>query len=147
MYIDPLALDVSKYIPENQQPDVYYIWYAQVGLWIQRDVADSLAAVNAEAKNVLDAPVKRLMKIDVVEQQSGLAFVTDQSVASNGRSPRGGSGGGMMPGMMGMRGGYESSEPAAAAAPGGAVPKDFTLSPTGRVSSTAAGFGAFVFLT
>ncbi|HWB54762.1 MAG TPA: hypothetical protein VG722_11240, partial [Tepidisphaeraceae bacterium] len=44
------------------------IWYAQLGLWIQQDVAQAINRTNADFKNVIQAPVKRLMKIDVSAQ-------------------------------------------------------------------------------
>lgn len=134
MYIDPLALDASKAM-DVSRPNADQIWYAQVGLWVQQDVAQSLAAANAQAKNLLEAPVKRLVKLDVLEQQnSGIVYVMDKSMSARAGSM--GRGGAMMPGMMGMGGGGYSDSPSSGSSDvGGPIPKDYTLSPTGRITS------------
>jgi len=44
-------------------PDEASIWFAQLGLWIEEDVAQSLADINKNAKSVIDAPVKHLLKL------------------------------------------------------------------------------------
>jgi hypothetical protein len=38
-------------------------WYWQLGYWIIEDVFDTIRSSNAGARNVLDAPVKRLMQV------------------------------------------------------------------------------------
>jgi hypothetical protein len=128
MYIDIGALDISKFITDNQRPDTNQIWYAQVGLWTQADIAASIAAANAGAKSILDAPVKRLLKLDIIETQAGGCYILDKSMGA-----RAGASGGRGAMMGGFGGGYD--EPAAA--PAGTIPKDFTISPSGRVTSAS----------
>ena len=38
-------------------------WYWQLGYWVIQDVFDTIAACNAESRNVLDSPVKRLIRV------------------------------------------------------------------------------------
>jgi hypothetical protein len=52
-------------------PDPSTIFAAQVQLWIQEDVAQSVAAANAQAQNVMDAPIKHLILCDVSDVMSG----------------------------------------------------------------------------
>jgi hypothetical protein len=120
------------------------MWYAQVSLWIQEDVARALAGANANSQNVMDAIVKRLISIDIArDQQTGNPYVIG---VQEGQQP-GGFGGmdpmmmdpGMGMGMGGFNGGMtpgaapaeqqvelpvESTQP---------LPTDFAMSPTGRV--------------
>lgn len=66
MYIDTGALVASPAMQEvGKAPAVDDIWYAQNMLWIAQDVADGISHVNASAKNVMDAPVKQLVKFEV----------------------------------------------------------------------------------
>jgi hypothetical protein len=69
MYVDPDALDYSPALQSAAQmgrpATPADIWFAQMGLWIEEDVAKAIANSNASAKNVLDAPVKRLIKIEL----------------------------------------------------------------------------------
>lgn len=67
VYMEPVALAVS---PELERPDpppaAEDLWYAQVGLWLQEDVAKAVAALNAGEKvNVTNAPVKQIIAVDV----------------------------------------------------------------------------------
>lgn len=41
------------------------MWYAQLGVWIDQDVAKAIARTNEGFKNVTQAPVKRLIKIGI----------------------------------------------------------------------------------
>jgi hypothetical protein len=50
------------------QPDDPTMWFAQVGAWVQEDVARAVAECNAKATSVLDAPVKHVLKIQVPAQ-------------------------------------------------------------------------------
>jgi hypothetical protein len=44
------------------------IWYAQLSLWIQQDVAKAIVRTNEGFANVIQAPVKQLVRIDVSNQ-------------------------------------------------------------------------------
>jgi hypothetical protein len=69
IYINPDAMDVYPGIlGVNQPPPAAVLYFSQVGLWVQQDVCEALADANKDAKNVLDAPVKHFVKIDVNEE-------------------------------------------------------------------------------
>lgn len=69
IYINPDAMDVYPNILGVTQPATgATVYFSQVGLWVQQDVCEALADANKDAKNVLDAPVKHLIKIDVTEE-------------------------------------------------------------------------------
>jgi hypothetical protein len=118
MYVDPGALDYSPALQTAAQtgrpPAPADIWFAQVGLWVEEDVAKAIAASNASAKNVLDATVKRLIKIELprVDKDSRDFYVL-------AAAPGGGAAGA----------GAAMPAPADPAAPVASV------SPTGRVSN------------
>ncbi len=65
IYVDPNAFTIQQGIEGSQAPNPENIWWAQQGLWIQQDVAEAIAATNSQATNVLNAPVKRLVALQV----------------------------------------------------------------------------------
>jgi hypothetical protein len=118
VYLSPEAL-VNATSPEvgrrEGTPASEDIWYAQVGLWVVEDLANAIAAANAGTKekplaDVTQAPVKQLVSIDI-------PFGSDQFV--------------MRPRPVSLDGTDPSIDTGAEDA--GTVPKDFALSPTGRV--------------
>ena len=118
IYTTPNAFELNTNIPDAGQPEPFHIWFAQVGLWVQEDIVDALNAANAGATSVLDAPVKRLVKIDLIDQPGASLFVAPAQA--------GGAPGEFQPNGV--------AAPAAAAAT-----KDFSMSPTGRISGGAGG--------
>lgn len=83
VYIDPTALSPISTI-KDQTPNDVTAFDAQVNLWVHQAFLSGIARANARASNVLDAPVKHLLKVEVPQ-----SFVPIPS-----------SGGGMpMPGM------------------------------------------------
>jgi hypothetical protein len=68
VYISPDTFDVNPNIAGAGRPDAVNIWWAQVGLWIQQDIAAAVLAANKNAKNVLDAPVKHVVQIRIQPQ-------------------------------------------------------------------------------
>jgi len=70
LYMNPDAMDVYPNIigmqnpPQNGAP----VYFAQVGLWVQKDVCEAIRDANKDAASVLEAPVKHLIKIDVTEE-------------------------------------------------------------------------------
>lgn len=91
--------------------DTDQIWWAQQALWVQLDVAHAIAATNASATNVTDAPVKNLVTLTIPMTYEGLSSSNAQ-MGEGGQAPAG---------------------PADGSAP---LTKVFTNSPTGRVSNT-----------
>ena len=70
VYMEPGAVSVSKpmYDP-NRKPLPSDIWYAQLGIWIQSDVARAITSANSTVVNgnILTNPVKRIVRIDVAD--------------------------------------------------------------------------------
>jgi hypothetical protein len=67
VYVSPDTFDLNPKIAGAGRPDADSIWWAQVGLWIQQDVAAAILATNKNAKNVIDAPVKHLVQFRMVQ--------------------------------------------------------------------------------
>lgn len=63
VYLDEVSLAASTAIQPGKVSNENEIWFAQVGLWIEEDVAKAIVAANKGAKNVLDAPVKHLYSL------------------------------------------------------------------------------------
>jgi hypothetical protein len=89
------------------------IWLAQLGLWVQQDVCTGIAEINKASTSVATSPVKELVVIEIPRGREIYA------------TP--GSGGAANPMGAPQTGGV------AANGPTDALPKDMTVSPTGRV--------------
>ena len=109
LYMENNAFDLNQNVTGVAAPNPVDIWYAQQTLWVQQDVAKAIAAANASSKNIIDAPVKQLIKLTI--PQSIYVFPP----GTNGGTP-----------------------PAAAPVEGADaadITKVPTVSPTGRVSN------------
>jgi hypothetical protein len=71
MYVANDAFAVNPTLTGNALPDTVDIWYSQMTLWIQQDVAHALQEANANATNILDAPVKHLWKLAIPSTSAG----------------------------------------------------------------------------
>ncbi len=91
MYIDADALDYSGALQTSAQtgqpPSALDIWIAQSGLWIEEDVARAIARTNADAKNILEATVKRLIKIQLPRADKDAASFYVHAGATTGGAP------------------------------------------------------------
>lgn len=58
------GLDATSATPKEDQ-----IWYAQVVLWIQQDVARAVAEANAGSRSIVTSPVKHVVKVNVMMMQ------------------------------------------------------------------------------
>jgi hypothetical protein len=103
IYLDEVSLAANTIIQPGVVPKKNDIWFAQVGLWIEQDVANAIVAANKGAKNILDAPVKHLYSLKL---------------------PFGGD--------MYIRGGTPGAEGAAVPTDANGAPQLFIASPTGR---------------
>lgn len=67
VYLDPDALEYHpKFAPTASAPaTIEEIWYAQNMLWIDQDVANAIKRINDGAKNIMDAPIKQLIKVSM----------------------------------------------------------------------------------
>jgi hypothetical protein len=117
IYVERDAFDfdptVQKAAVEGQPASPVDIWYAQMGLWIESDVAKAIAQANEQSQNVLSSPVKRLVKITLPRADQGFY---------------------VMPGAP-AGGGNPGNQPVAVQSVG---PETVVagVSPTGRVSKT-----------
>jgi hypothetical protein len=71
MYVANDAFAVNPVMTGNGLPATVDIWYSQMTLWIQQDVANALKEANANATNILDAPVKHLWKLTIPSAGTG----------------------------------------------------------------------------
>jgi hypothetical protein len=118
VYLEPNALGKSLAIanPANPQviPSATEMWFAQMALWVQQDVCNSIVTLNDSDpafKDVPTSPVKHLLAVDI---QPGPTMYVTRLGANGAPAPAGGEG-----------------APAADPAAGGG--KDYVLSPTGRI--------------
>ena len=129
MYVAPTALSVHPDLAGgkglNVAPSAQSIWLAQVGLWLQQDLVNSIAELNRNSKVVETSAVKEIVGINI---SPGLdLYVVPGGAAPGGQSTvdrAGGAGGG-----AGGAGPVSSVPTNGDADP---IPKDYTVSPTGR---------------
>lgn len=114
VYIDPGALDVHPRVLLNPQvpPNPVDIFWAQIGLWVQEDIARSIAEVNKGATNVMDAVVKRVVRIEIPDEFARASVQAQPS-------PDGGT----------------MEAPAVSSDPSAPIQPNYSVSPTGRVSN------------
>jgi len=73
VYVDPAGLTISPNVGVvGTPPEPSTIWWAQVGLWVQEDIAKAVLEINSQPRsdgtkpaNVMEAPVKEIVKITV----------------------------------------------------------------------------------
>ncbi len=115
--IDPVVASRQGGLP----PDPRKIWWSQLHLWVEEDVAHAIEDANAPAPDVTQAAIKRLIKLDLPPAEPGLLFT--------GRAGAMGAGAMSAPGMP-----VEPAAPAVAPDTNTPVPHDMKVSPSGRVS-------------
>ena len=113
VYLDHDAFGLNPNLVTASNPQLTDIWFAQMALWVQTDMATAVAALNHDSRGVGESTVKRILRLDM---GSGPAMY---------RYPRESAGGG-----LGGAGGVP-----AAADETSALPVEFAASPTGRVSN------------
>lgn len=88
IYLDPDAIDIAG----NLGPDVTkqatpeQMWYAQNMLWIDQDVCAAIAQINAKAQNIMDAPVKQLLKISIDDTDKQYITISNSGAPTSGDS-------------------------------------------------------------
>jgi len=126
--------DIGAWSTGMGTPTFSQIYEGHMELWIQQDIAQAIAIANQvddQDTNVIEAPVKRLMSIDIIPGNVGLNTLGGMGVQGSDKS---GGGGGGMPGGAGASGG------GTAVGPGGGSPDselsvDFNTGPSGRISN------------
>ncbi len=73
IYVANDAFTENPLVTGQTLPNAVDIWYAQLTLWIQQDVARALAEANKNSQNILDAPVKHLVKLTIPSSGSSAA--------------------------------------------------------------------------
>jgi hypothetical protein len=112
MYMDLTAIVPPAEITGSPQPpSPPSMYYAQAAIWMQEDICRAIAEVNADAHDVLHAPVKRLVSLTV--PPGALMFL---------RPPAENAAGGGAPGEIAGVGGPTSAAPRAY----------YSITPTGR---------------
>ena len=97
----------------SRQLDAETVWYAQMGLWVQQDVVNTIAELNKDSHDVEHSPVKQLLQILVASDKNMYAIPSP---------PEG------TPAVV------ASATPTVATnTDADPLPKDFTVSPTGRI--------------
>lgn len=126
IYMAPSALALQPSMAPPAQgapqvmPDAEQIWLAQMGLWVQKDVIDAISSLNKNAHEVADAPVKQLVQIYVPADRSMYVLPL----------PAAGASGAPAPGANG-----QAPSPIPTSTDTDPFPKDFNVSPSGRVSN------------
>ena len=124
LYMAPSALSIHPVLAggtgQTVMPDAEHIWLAQVGLWVQQDVIDAVARLNANSKVVADSPVKQIVQIYVAPDRS--LYVMPG--APTGGAPAAPAVGGAAAGPASPIPTNSETDP---------LPKDYSVSPTGRV--------------
>jgi hypothetical protein len=129
---------VRQWSAEGDQPSMAQLWERQLELWIQQDLAQAIANLNADAESVLDAPVKRLINMRVSPGYVGLH--TDGAVGQTQQqnSSRQRNSNDLVAAGEGIesewRGAYPIP-PSGWISSGPETPHNFLASPSGRVSN------------
>ena len=121
---------ISQAVQSGAVPSPTDIWFAQLGLWIQQDVADAVAKTNAQSrdKGIPNAIVKHLARVRVPSYY----------ITANGPVGVGSAGGGMgaTPTPPSPAGYGEEEGGAAGTADTGDMSRAYAVSPSGRVCNS-----------
>lgn len=133
IYSPAFPFQVGPWSTASGLPALQQIWEGHLELWIQQDIAHAIAIANQvdqPDRSVIEAPVKRLISIDVVPGHVGLHTLGGMGQSASSRSGGGG----------GYRGATGAAGGAAPAKKGGSSPDsklsvNFHTGPTGRTSN------------
>src|SRR5438067_8978087 len=70
VYVAPDAFALYPNMTVAAVPEPTHIFWAQIGLWVQEDVCKGIAEMNEGSANVMEAPVKRLVKINFLNDNT-----------------------------------------------------------------------------
>lgn len=133
-----MPFQIGAWINGTGKPDMVTLWEAQMQLWIQQDLAAAIAWANRVWENadpsgeggssVINAPIKRLLSMGVVQGYVGTHTAGGMGQFASGDSGRGGMSR-FNPGSGGnARGGGQTTRQPS--------DRNFHVSPTGRVSNS-----------
>jgi hypothetical protein len=122
MYMAPDAMEPHPALAagSGMTPDATKIWYAQMMLWVDWDVAAGINELNKSSRNVDQSPVKQLVGLVIAPDDTMYAIPSAAANASSGSSSATPS---ATPGPASNVPANSDTDP---------LPKDFTISPTGR---------------
>ena len=122
MYMAPDAMVPHPALAagSGMTPDATKIWYAQVMLWVDQDVAAGIKELNRNSHNVDQSPVKQLVGL-VIESDDKMYAIPSAAANAAGASSSVTAGG--TPGPTSNVPANADTDP---------LPKDFSISPTGR---------------
>lgn len=117
MYMAPDALTQHPDLAagSGMTPDATKIWYAQMMLWVEQDVAAGINELDKSSHNVDQSPVKQLVLLSI--PPSDAMYAIPNAAANASATP------GATPGPTSNVPANADTDP---------LPKDFTISPTGR---------------
>jgi len=143
---DQYPFELGGWSLQGTQPDIADVWEGQMGLWLQQDIVQAIAVTNRVSDpdaNVMTAPVKQLVRIQVGNSYVGLELKpivrkTGGESGQDGRGGRSGLGGAGRGGGAGgsARGGGGAGRGGANRGGGGSgLATGFSATPTGRESN------------
>jgi hypothetical protein len=118
---DAMPIDLNVANKNGPLPNPSQIWWSQMALWLEQDVAHAIANANAGAKDVSESPVKRLLRLEIPGPDQAKLF-TGNRAGNMQQQP-----------MNGMDGSVAPPAPITADA-NTPVPQNTAISPSGRVS-------------
>lgn len=81
VYANPVTFTWNPNIAGSGSPAPLHVWFAQMGVWIQEDVAKAVQAANSASSNVIQAPVKRIVQITLPDHTA--MYVREPGVSAN----------------------------------------------------------------
>jgi hypothetical protein len=69
-YVSPDAFSLYPNMTVTSVPEPTHIFWAQIGLWVQEDICKAIAEMNQGSANVMEAPVKRIVKITFINDNT-----------------------------------------------------------------------------
>lgn len=132
MYMAPDALAQQPDLAAGSgaTPDANKIWFAQVMLWVEQDVAGGIRDLNQSSRNVEHSPVKQLVSLAVAPDDSMYAMPSGPAAGAAPAVPQA-----YDPRAAAVSGASPDAGPASNVptnADTDPLPKDYTVSPTGR---------------
>jgi hypothetical protein len=90
VYVDPEWISLQRDMSDaTKPPSETSIWFAQNMLWVQGDVVDAIAGINANSKNVTESPIKHIIRLEMADDVSQYLVVPATSGADATAAPVG----------------------------------------------------------
>lgn len=89
IYVEKQAFTIDPNITTDRNALISEIWYAQLQLWIQQDLAAGIAEANKDSASILDSEVKRLISMQVPLEGLYVQPPASAAAATTGTPPIG----------------------------------------------------------